>query len=84
MEVEVTPNLLFHSSMLVNITDEDRKLFIDNNDTYEFSRFSCHSQAVERKPCVGFLRVRINSHEIISHFYYKRPEKVASYNIKFL
>nr|CAH7730300.1 unnamed protein product [Callosobruchus chinensis] len=87
MEVDVTP-----PPVLANITNEDLKLFIENNDTLEFPRFPCHTQAVERcvklvteaSSCVigeeardGFIRLRVKSREIMPHFHHKAEHKVA-------
>lgn len=87
MEVEATPP----SVSFFCLSEHHRKLIIDNNDTFEFSSVSCHSRAmqgcvkllsvgsnciIQKKPCVGFTRVRINSHEIMFHFRYKRPTRV--------
>nr|CAH7728928.1 unnamed protein product [Callosobruchus chinensis] len=87
MEVDVTP-----PPVLANITNEDLKLFIENNDTLEFPRFPCHTQAVERcvklvteaSSCVigeeardGFIRLRVKSREIMPHFHHKAEYKVA-------
>nr|CAH7763285.1 unnamed protein product [Callosobruchus chinensis] len=87
MEVDVTP-----PPVLANITNEGLKLFIENNDTLEFPRFPCHTQAVERcvklvteaSSCVigeeardGFIRLRVKSREIMPHFHHKAEYKVA-------